>query len=66
MRATCGVNVLMTPHISGLVSGNAGRRTHKSYNRFMTSFSIPSIAFSNSASDALRHTSVSRIRVDMN
>ena len=40
--------------------------THKSYSLFMTSFSIPSIALSNSASEALAQTSLSRIRTAMN
>lgn len=40
--------------------------THKSYSLFMTNFSIPSIALSNSASDVLFHTSHSRIRIEMN
>ena len=40
--------------------------THKSYSRFMTNFSIPSIALSNSTSDAFFHTSHSRIRSEMN
>ena len=40
--------------------------THKSYSLFMTSFSMPSIALSNSESVAFRHTSLSRIRTEMN
>ena len=63
MRATCGVNVLPKARLEMPMKV---RGAYKSYKRFMTSFSIPSIAFSNSASDAFRHTSVSRIRVEMN
>ena len=40
--------------------------TNKSYNLFMTSFSMPSMAFSNSASDAFRQASDSLIFVAMN
>ena len=40
--------------------------THNSYNLFMTSFSMPSMALSNSASDAFLQTSHSRIRTEIN
>ena len=40
--------------------------TYNSYNLFITSFSMPSIALSNSASDAFFHTSHSRMRSEMN
>lgn len=40
--------------------------TYTSYSRFITSFSIPSIALSNSASEADFQTSVSRIFCEMN
>lgn len=41
-------------------------RTYKSYNRFMTNFSIPSIAFSKSASVQFFQISHSLIWVAMN
>ena len=40
--------------------------THNSYNLFMTNFSMPSIALSNSASEEFLQTSHSRIRTEMN
>ncbi len=39
---------------------------YKSYSRFITSFSIPSIALSNSASEAVFQMSASRIFCEMN
>lgn len=55
-------------NLSGVLTGDAVEKeeTHKSYKRFMTSFSMPSMALSNSVSDASLHTSVSRIRSEMN
>jgi len=41
-------------------------QTDKSYSLFMTSFSMPSIAFSKSASEQFFHTSHSRICVAIN
>jgi hypothetical protein len=47
--------------------GSEGRGvTYKSCSRFITSFSMPSIALSNSASETDFQTSVSRIFCEMN
>ena len=62
-RATCGVKVLRNGQES---CDYEYKITYNSYSLFMTSFSIPSIALSNSASDAFFHTSHSRMPSEMN
>lgn len=66
IRATAGVKVLNRYTLDASHSLQWEGQTHKSYSLFMTSFSMPSIALSNSASVAFFHTSVSRMRSAMN
>ena len=64
VRASCGEKVL--GRIVNICGQGLGVETYKSYNRFITSFSMPSIALSNSVSETFFHTSDSRIRWAMN